>query len=137
MAKNKADDANKGKWFKVYVANRQTFEAISNESLGAAFKEALRYCDESFFSDGEIVLPEIKDEAARIAFETLRAGIESSKADYRRSVVAGKKSQEERRRKQLEEEKNAAYDAYGGPEPFPQPTKKARGLRGAKGGSTE
>lgn len=115
MAKQKDK---KPSWFKIYSSNRRTYEAIPNESLGAAFKAAMKYF-EAGGKDEEIAAG-IEDGLTKVAFETFLTGVNESIEEYNKRVEDGRRGQEAKQNKEQTAAQKAALEQYGTPEPQPQ-----------------
>lgn len=112
-------------WFKIYSSNRRTYDAIPNESLGAAFKAAMRYFETG--GKDEAIAAGITDELTKIAFETFLTGVNESIEEYSKRVEDGRRGQEAKQNKEQTAAQKAALEQYGTPEPHPQQPKFSKG----------
>ncbi len=103
-------------WFRVYIQTSGTLEGISDEALGRAFKLALRYFD-SAGTDTSVVQEAAADTETRIAFLTIKRGIDDSIREYRERQEDGRRGAEEK--KKLQKQYEQVIQQLGGKEKMP------------------
>lgn len=94
-------------WFKVYLDKESTIDSIPDHAAGQALKACFRY-----WNTGEI--PEL-DEIAKIAFITLKDGVDESIENIQKSVENGKKGAEKRWNKEHTENDSPPIAPYSFP----------------------
>lgn len=112
MAKSK-----RPQWFRVYLTSRSTLDSIDSTKLGDALKAALKYFDE--MGRNAETEKRLADTETRIAFATIKQGIDDSLDEYAERVEDGKKGAAEKQRKVAQAAIEQYIREYGGNEPIP------------------